>query len=493
MRYVIGIDIGTGSAKAVAVNDSGHAFYSTQKSYPTLLTSEGFATQDPEAVWRAVITCVSELTHKLNIRPAAISFSCAMHSLLTVNELGAPLTALVIWSDTRSAHIAETLNASSDGEGFYRATGTPIHAMTPLCKIRWLKENLPDVFRQAHKFISIKEFIWWKLFGVYEIDYSIASATGMFALGTPEWYSAALDWAGISPVKLSTPVDTDHLRNGINAGLAQELNIGTDTPFVIGASDGCLANVGSFATAPGCAAITIGSSGAIRIFSKQPVLQFPAMPFCYRLNGEEYICGGPINNGGIVLHWLLQTFMQIDAAGADDYATLFNKIAGITCGADGLLFLPYLTGERAPVWDAKSCGTFFGLARHHTTAHMMRAAVEGVCFAIYEVLEMIEYGAGPIHQLNVSGGFTQSTVWLQMIANVTGKKLSLVQTDDASAVGAGFLALQVLKVDIAVQQSTKIILPQMEEHATYQKYFSVYKTLYPSLKASMHRLYHINH
>ncbi|MDQ3681454.1 MAG: gluconokinase [Bacteroidota bacterium] len=493
MHCVIGIDIGTGSTKAVAVNDSEGVFCSVQKPYATTHTREGYNEQDLETIWQAVVHCIKELLPKLETHSTTIAFSSAMHSLVAVDNKGVPLTPLIIWSDTRSASIAESLKNSAEGEAFYTATGTPVHAMSPLCKIKWLKENSPAVFRQTAKFISIKEYIWWKLFGVYEIDYSIASATGLFAIENLGWYKKALSWAGITVSQLSQPVNTVHARQQIAPHIASLLNLTTNTTFIIGASDGCLANIGSFALQPGIAAITIGSSGAVRVFSKVPILHFPSMPFSYRLDSESYICGGPINNGGIVIQWLLKNFLMIDVPDVTDYDSLFEKIKTIKAGCEGLLFLPYLTGERAPVWDAKSCGTFFGLGMHHTAAHMIRAAVEGVCFAIYDTLQMMEDSTTPVKQLQVSGGFTQSTAWLQMIADVTGKKLNLVQTEDASAIGAAYLALQTLGIRYTTSQQTIAIKPRMDHHRIYQQNFSIYKSLYPSLKEAMHKLYQLNH
>jgi gluconokinase len=493
MHCVIGIDIGTGSTKAVAVNDTGKAFCSTQKTYTTAHTFEGYSEQNPEHIWEAVFHCLRELILKLNVPPTAIAFSSAMHSVFSVDDKGVPLSPLIIWSDTRSASIAERLKNSAEGEAFYTATGTPIHAMSPLCKIKWLKENSPFVFRQAAKFISIKEYVWWKLFEVYEIDYSIASATGLFAIEHLTWHNTALTWAGITESQLSKPVNTTYARQHIAPDIALLLNLTTDTPFIIGASDGCLANIGSFATQPGVAAITIGSSGAVRVFSKVPILHFPTMPFSYRLDSDYYICGGPINNGGIVMQWLLKNFLEIETPEAADYDLLFEKIEAIKPGCEGLLFLPYLTGERAPVWDAKSCGIFLGLLKHHTAVHMIRAAVEGICFAIYDTLQLIEDSTTPIQQIQVSGGFTQSIAWLQMIANVTGKKLNLVQTEDASAIGAAYLALQTTGIKIKSPQNTTAIEPGMDHHGIYKQNFSIYKSLYPSLKEAMHKLYQLNH
>ena len=493
MHSFIGIDIGTGSVKAIAVNESGALVNKIQKEYTTHQSIEGYQEQDPVVIWNTVFDCLQEVLYTVSDDTPTIAFSSAMHSLLAIDIKGEPLTPLIIWSDTRSADIAETLKNSAEGEALYFATGTPIHAMTPLCKIRWLKENNPGIFKTTHKFISIKEYVWWQLFGVYEIDYSIASATGLFSIEHFGWHNNALKWAGITAHQLSTPVSTTHERQLTNPQIAEILKLKRSTKFIIGASDGCLANMGSFALTPGTAAITIGSSGAVRVASKIPILQFPAMPFSYRLNEEFFICGGAINNGGIVIQWLLKTFLGIEKPVATDYVSLFKIIEGVKPGGEGLIFLPYLTGERAPVWDAKTCGTFFGLGTHHTKAHMLRAGVEGVCFAIHDTLQMLEQKTGEIKILQVSGGFTHAPLWLQIIANVTGKKLNLLQTEDASAMGAAYLAMQKQGYDYTNQGTPVTIEPDRDIHQFYQKSFLIYKSLYPSLKDVMHKFYQHNH
>ncbi len=493
MHTFIGIDIGTGSVKAIALNESGAFITKSQKEYPTYHSIDSHV-QDPGVICSAVFDCLNEVVNKLNGGDAlTITFSAAMHSLLAVDVKGDPLTPLIIWSDTRSADLAETLKNSAEGEALYYATGTPIHAMTPLCKIRWLKENNAGIFKETHKFISIKEYVWWKLFGVYEIDHSIASATGLFSIEHLSWQNEALNWAGISVKQLSTPVPTIRERQLTNSKIAGLLNIPPSTKFIIGASDGCLANLGSFAMQPGTAAITIGSSGAVRVASNAPILHFPAMPFSYRLKEEIFICGGAINNGGIVIQWLLKTFLDIEKPDAADYISLFKLIEPIKPGCEGLVFLPYLTGERAPVWDAKTCGTFFGLSIHHTKAHILRAGVEGVCFAINETLQMVEQKTNAIEYLHVSGGFTHAPLWLQLIANVTGKKIKLMQTEDASAVGAAYLAMQTSGYKYNIPDVTMTIEPEDDKYTIYQKSFSIYKSLYPSLKDVMHQFYQLNH
>jgi gluconokinase len=179
MKYILGIDIGTGSTKAVAVNTSGDAVHTEQVSYPTLHPEPNYSEQAPELIWQAFIKCIQRTVATLKTEPAAISLSSAMHSLIPIDKDGNPLMNMITWADNRSSSIAKQIKDSADGDTIYEKSGTPIHAMAPICKIIWLRENEDDLFKKVYKFISIKEFVWFKLFGEYEIDHSIASATGL--------------------------------------------------------------------------------------------------------------------------------------------------------------------------------------------------------------------------------------------------------------------------------------------------------------------------
>ncbi len=205
-QYVIGVDIGTGSAKAVAVNKNGKPVAASQTFYKTINPQPGYSEQDPEIIWNAFLECIKEITAKTNQVPLAVSLSSAMHSLLVVNNKNIAITPLITWEDTRSEKIAEDLRNSPEAKSIYTSTGTPIHSMTPLCKIKWMKENEKEIFGQAYKFISIKEFIWYRLFNEYEIDYSLASATGLFNIENFKWNKPSLEFCGINESHLSEPV-----------------------------------------------------------------------------------------------------------------------------------------------------------------------------------------------------------------------------------------------------------------------------------------------
>ena len=485
--YILGIDIGTGSTKAVAVSLNGEPIAESQFYYPISNPEPGYSEQDPYQILDAFKQCITSIQTNIGENPLAISLSCAMHSILPVDAGGNALAAIMTWADSRSEVIAERLRFSDDGEMLYRSNGTAIHAMSPLCKIIWMKENKPGLFKTTFKFISIKEFIWYYLFNDFEVDYSIASASGLFDILNLKWDTKACELAGISTNQLSKPVNTTYLRFGLNEKAQQALKLSPETKFIIGASDGCCANLGSNTIKPGVAAITIGTSGAVRITGRQPVYNFDSMTFNYLLNEHTFVSGGAVNNGGIVFKWLVNTFLTEKFENEQDaYSKAFEYINNVGAGSNGLIFLPYLYGERAPIWDTKSCGVFFNIKHNHTKAHFLRAGLEGICFALLHVLEKIETSSAPINQLNISGGFINSPTWVQILADITGKKLLIVQTEDASAMGAIYLAMEALDIENPQNEYQKFIEPNLNLHQSFKQSFKIFKLLYTNLKDTMH-------
>ncbi|HEY8929949.1 MAG TPA: gluconokinase [Mucilaginibacter sp.] len=484
MQYVLGVDIGTGSVKAVAVDLQGKAFADNQLFYAFSAPKPGYHEQDPEQLWRAFKDCIRGLVNKIGIPPQAVGLSSAMHSLIPVDEQCDALAPMITWADNRAAEIAGRLRATPKGMAIYKATGTPLHAMSPLCKIIWMRENDLALFNRTYKFVSIKEYIWHKLFGEFKIDWAGASSTGLFDIEKRAWHPAAFEMAGITTASLSDAIATNYKRM---YSTGKDLDfLPSGTPFIIGASDGCLANLGSMADRPGIAAVTIGTSGAVRVASNTPLPNEQAMTFSYILDEQTYICGGPINNGGIALQWWLKNMHPNPTT--NDYANLFTQAVTVKPGSDGLIFLPYLTGERAPIWDSESCGNFFGIKLQHTQAHFSRAVIEGICFALKDVLDAVQQNSAPIVQINVSGGFTRSELWVQTLSDITGKKLAIVQSEDASAVGAAWMALKGIDANWKYPSSSDAVFykPIAENAAVYRDSFEVYKKLYRSLKEVMH-------
>lgn len=483
--YVIGIDLGTGSAKALAVTQTGAVVDNASVAYPTICPRPGFQEQNPELIWQAFVKCVSAITGNMKQPPAGLCLGSAMHSVIPLDTAGKPLMNMMIWADNRSAAVATRIHRSATAEMLYEQTGTPIHAMAPLSKIKWLQENQPALFQQTAKFVSIKEYIWLKLFGAYEVDYSIASATGLFDIEELTWNVNALDTAGITADQLSLPVNADHSRTCDDPSRCAELGLDKSTPVFIGASDGCLANIGSFATAEGVMALTIGSSGAVRVARKTPIHNFKNMIFNYRLDGTTFICGGATNNGGLALNWYAEKLIGKNMSTANAYALLFDDLAATAPGAEDLIFLPYLMGERAPLWNSDARGVFFGMRGIHRQAHFTRAVIEGITMALFDVARgMMENGLS-VKQIHVSGGFVHSQEWLQILADIFGKKICLVNTADASAIGAGFLALKHLGLigdfEDLKPDHVREFIPRQEFAGIYEQLFARYRAIYDRL------------
>jgi gluconokinase len=304
-----------------------------------------------------------------------------------------------------------------------------------------------------------------------------------------QWNSNALSLLDIESEKLSQLVPTNYKRSNVNPDLCTQLGILARTPFIAGASDGCFANLGSFATEPGVAALTIGTSGAVRVASTQPVYNFKAMTFNYRLDEKTFICGGPTNNGGVALKWYVTNFLKLPLITADDYNQVLTTIAIAPPGSEGLIFLPYLFGERAPIWNSESSGVFFGIKSHHKQEHFTRAIVEGISFALYDIAENLMAGGSAIQQIHVSGGFVRSSAWLQILADIFNIKVCLLNTDDASAMGAAFLGLKEtgLVNDIQTLKPKTIteVFPRSVNREVYQQNFKSYRKVYNCTKELM--------
>ncbi|MCS3800459.1 gluconokinase [Niastella sp. OAS944] len=495
-QVIIGVDIGTSGTKAIALTHQGEVVGNTYVAYNPLPGKPGYHELDPEVLYQAVITCIEgtgEQVRKLGATLTAVSFSTAMHSLIAVDENGKPLTHVITWADGRSVAFAEALKGTPAGHEIYLQTGTPIHPMSPLCKLMWLRDHQPDLFAATHKFIGIKEFIFYRFFGEYLIDFSIASATGLFDIHNKTWYQPALKAAGITSERLASPVPTTYTIRKFIKPFPQQLAGVAEVPFVIGASDGCLANLGSFATEPGDLSVTIGTSGAVRMITTRPAADARERIFNYILTDNIYVSGGAINNGVVLLKWYTEHFLQKQLTGANDLNWFVQQAAQAPAGADGLIFLPYILGERAPVWDADAKGVFIGVHAGHTQAHFMRAIIEGINYALYQVAASVQETIGTIQNIYGSGGFINAPLWLQWLTDLFGQEIKVISSDDASAVGAAMLGLRATNM-LPINESAPVFLnkqqymPDMEMHKRYKRYYTVYAGLYDKLKADFQTL-----
>lgn len=493
--YFIGLDIGTTSTKAIVFTPSGAVRGVGNVDYPLLVPQPSWAEQDPETIFAAVISALKTAIEKADVDKRAIGgigFSTAMHSLIAVDHQGSPLTHSIIWADNRSTSQVNQLKQVGVGHSIYLATGTPIHPMSPLPKIMWLREQAPDTFRKAAKFISIKEYVIHRLFGQYVVDYSIASATGLFHLRKLDWDEDALQVAGITRQQLSEPVPTTHILRGMKIRYAEEIGLDADTPFVVGASDGVLANLGIGAIDQGQVAITIGTSGAVRTVVPEPITDPKGRTFCYVLTENHWVIGGPSNNGGIMLRWFRDEFSwpEVEKAkqmGVDPYDVMIEAAEHVPAGAEGLLFLPFLSGERAPYWNAQARGSFFGIGLHHKREHFIRAVLEGILFSVYSIGIALRDLAGGATEIRASGGFARSRQWRQIMSDMFGYEVLIPESHESSSFGAALLAMHALGALNDLHDVKNMIHishrhePNLERSSTYLQLFYIYERVYYNL------------
>lgn len=497
--YVIGADIGTTSTKAIVYDLSGHALGVHNVEYPLYTPNPGWAEQDPDEIFGAVLHTIQGAVQKAGIDPAQVAgvgFSSAMHSLLPLDEQGNPMGRAIIWADTRSAGQAVRIKRERDGHELYRRTGTPIHPMAPLSKLLWLREQQPEVHARARCYVGLKEYVILKLTGQFLVDYGIASATGLFNLERLDWDQEALTLVGIRPEQLPRPMETTHVVRGVKPVHAEAMGLPESVALVLGAGDGPLSNLGTAAIAPGVVAATIGTSGALRQVVDHPVTDPSARTFCYALTRNHWVVGGPVSNGGIVLRWFRDNFAEAEQAVArrlrmDPYDLITQYAARIPPGAGGLIFLPFLSGERAPYWNANARGVLFGLALHHTREHIARASLEAVIYAMQSVHLALAEQTGRAAEIRATGGFARSPLWLQIMADVFGREVVVAESHESSCLGAAVLAMVGLGLAPDLQVAEQMVrtrerrAPDLNAHAAYSELFGLYQRIYQNLVSEM--------
>lgn len=482
MNYYLGIDIGTTSVKAVAFAADGGILARYNMGYPIQHPQTGWSEQDPKEIFEAVINSIYSITTTLSgYRPTLVSFSAAMHSLIAVDKEGSLLSNCIIWADNRAGDIANELKRNGEAECFYNKTGVPVHAMSPFCKILWFKKNRPELFNAAARFIGIKEYVYYQIFHQYMVDTGIASTTGLLNIHTLQWDDDILKFLGLEIQQLSNVVPTHHIERLATIS-DPRLEALKNLPFVIGSSDGALANLGSGAGKDGDVVVTIGTSNAIRWTSNEIFLDKEMRTFCYHLYQDKYIVGGAGNNGAVVLQWLKEKIFRTHSS----FENFLEEVAAIPPGSEDLIFIPYILGERAPIWNSDAKGVFFGLSITHQQPHLVRASMEGIVYSIYSIGKVLaeQKKSALIH---VTGGFTQNQLWLQILSDMFNCKVAVPSSTEGAAWGAVLLGMQALQPthEWQVPQHTDFYQPNQQQHETYKKQFSKFERLYDLLKEEM--------
>ena len=490
MDVLVGVDIGTTSVKVVAFDATSKEYGTAERSYPMLEPAPGQAVQDPAVLLDAVVEAIRatvEAARAAGARVAGLCVGAALHALVALDAEGRPLTQLITWADVRATDQAERLRV--EHPELHDRTGTPLHPMSPLCKLVWFREREPETFAAARRWAGVKELALERLTGTFALDHSCASGTGLFALERLDWDDEALAVAGVERAQLAPLVPATHvLELSADAGVG----LPAGTPVVAGAADGPLANIGVGAVRPGVAACSIGTSGALRVVVERPVVDAARRVFCYALTPGRWVVGGAINNGGIVLRWAGEALAP--DLGEHPEEELMALAAQAPAGSEGLMMLPYLLGERAPQWSALPRGAYVGLTIAHGRPHLVRAAIEGVSQQLALVLASVRDAGNEVREVRATGGFARSDLWRQVLASALGMPVGFPAAEQGSAFGAALLGMEALGMVESIELAADVIGledvvdPDPADAATYASLLPVYAVLDEALATTFREL-----
>jgi gluconokinase len=438
---LIGVDLGTSSVKVLACAATGTMVAQGSAVYPLATPRPEYVEQDAEDVYRAAMSTLHGVIGEVRLRGldvAAIGLSSAMHGIMPVDAAGEPAGPLITWMDRRSADVAERWRRDGTAAELYALTGAPVHAMLPSCKLRWLAEHDEAAWR-APRFASLKELLVFRWTGEWLVDWGIASATGLFDIRKRDWSERALQLAGVQRDHLSQPAPPSTTLRSIRTSVATGLGLKAGAALVLASSDGALANLGVGAVARGEMAVTLGTSGAIRVVTPEPALEEQGRTFCYVFDDAAYLAGGATSSAGAVLN-KIQELVMPEIPPFERFAQAVALAETAPAGARGLTMLPFLSGERAPYWRSELRGGFAGLDLSHTRADILRAAFESIVFALGSVLDVLQARTGAPARVRLSGGLTHAAFVRQLIADVFDCETWLADQEEASAFGAAMLA-----------------------------------------------------
>lgn len=483
---VLAVDIGTSSVRAMAFDAGGGIQARVQITYPVIRPCPYFEEQDPILIRSSTYRAIAQLLSSGSINPkriACLSFSSQMYSVLALDAAENPLTNSLPWSDGRAETQAEGMKKTRGPMWLYPRTGCPMNSIYPIAKIGWLREESPEVFEKATRYACIKEFVTKPLTGEWAVDYSMASASGMFDVASHTWYADALNAVGIRESQLSKPVSgTLGFRLLAESPLAG-LGLPEDTLVFLGAGDGPLANIGSGASEIGAINIDLGTSGAARCTTDAPVTDDTASLWCFCLDDVHWAYGGIVTNVGNAYQWLASNVAEVSGLNLDSAFELLNKRASaIVPGSEDLFFMPYLRKARSPYWDGRLRGTMYGLTADHGFGHMSRALLEAVAYDLKTIIGLMDRKIATIPHILLTGGLSRSPVIPQLLADVLGREIRIPDQNEGSIAGAailGFKGLGHLDRFEFPQASSHYMsmFPDPERQKLYREFYGKYTRL----------------
>jgi sugar (pentulose or hexulose) kinase len=505
--YVIGVDIGTQSTKAVLVSTTGTIVAQHAHAYQVETPKPLWAQQWPDVWLEAVENCIKGVLAQVEYAPGAIKSICVSSlyggSGIPVDAAGHALYPCLIWMDRRATAEVEWVQRTVDLERLYDITGNSVDSYYGYTKMLWLREHEPAVWAATDQFLPPNSYVNAHLTGQVAVDHSSAgNIGGVYDVKARTWSDEALAMLGIPrrmmPDRL---VESSAVVGPLLPEWAVRLGLPAGTPVVAGGVDAAVATLAAGAAQPGNHVAMIGTSmcwGTIRpaVDARHGLI---SMPHVFNGAQDLYVFGGAIAAGASVT-WFRETFCQAEIAaakalGVDPHSLLEQDAAPLPPGSDGLLFLPYLMGERSPVWDAKASGAFVGLGLHHGRPQLYRAVLEGVTYALRHNIEAGVRGVGALDErLVVVGGAAHSDLWMQIIADVTGRPVYTLREEVEASLGAALLAAfgaGLISAEAVRQGWVTPVLrttPNPQAQAAYEALFARYVALYPALKPTMHAL-----
>jgi len=495
--YILAHDLGTTGNKATLFDANGQVVATAFEAYDTAYPHPGWAEQEAEDWWRAVRDSTRELLTTSQAAPgdiAAVSFSGMMNGALAVDNTGMPLRPAIIWADQRATAEAELLAQHCGMDQVYRRTGHRAGASYTAAKMLWIQRHQPELYARTHQFLQAKDYLAHKLSGVFATDYSDASSTNLFDLERRDWAGDIIEAVGLDPAKLPPALPSTTVIGQVIPEAAAETGLLPGTPVVIGGGDGACATVGAGSVRPGDAYNYIGSSSWIAVTAQHPLYDPQMRTFTFaHLDPGLYFPTGTMQSAGGAYDWLERLLRGEDETRL--YDELNTAAASVEPGARGLLFLPYLIGERSPHWNPLARGVFVGLTMSHGRAEMARAVLEGVAFNLKMILDaFLEQGA-EIQAMRLIGGGARSPLWRQILADVYGlpilRPALLAEATSLGAAIAGGVGVGLFPdFSVAHQfvQVEKAEQPDPTHHQRYATLYHLFQQTYVALEPIFGRL-----
>ncbi len=504
MKYLLGIDIGTSGTKTVLFDRGGNPISSSTAEYPLYQPEIGWAEQDPQDWWNAVCITINQVIKDSNINPEYISgigLSGQMHGLVMLDGDGNVLRKSIIWCDQRTAKECVEITEKVGEKRLIDITANPALTGFTASKILWVRNNEPEIYERCRKILLPKDYIRYMLTGEFATEVSDASGMQLLDIKNRCWSKEVLNALDI-PIEYLGDVHESIVVSGkVHKKAAEVTGLKENTPVVGGAGDQAAGAIGNGIIKSGQISSTIGTSGVVFAHLDEPIIDEKGRvhTFCHAVPGAWHMMG-VTQGAGLSLKWFRDNFCtnEIEVAkgmGIDPYVLMTKEAEKVPAGSRGLIYLPYLMGERTPHLNPKAKGVFFGLSAAHTKNEMLRAVIEGVSYSLLDCMEIIkDTGMNPTNVM-VSGGGGKSELWRQILADMFNCKVSTNKSSEGPALGVALLAgvgTGVYKdideaCSIAISENS-VQFPKEENSLVYKRYYEIYKKIYDDLKGTFELL-----